>query len=270
MKLLREFRSELNRLYLFQLEDGSRIEAVFYRGDTLCVSTQVGCAVGCAFCLSGSAGLLRNLSEDEIYMQYFLLKPFLPIKRVAFAGIGEPLMNYRNVLGAFERFKREGLGVTFYTTGHPIKHLPSLLDLPHRGVTISLHTLDPSLRKKLLPHAGDLEELIALLKDYSKKISKRKKGKISLAYLLLKGVNDSPEEIKAFGRLVKELGFSATLLYYNDTGMGFQAVTPEEYSKAFLLLRSMGVRVTLSTRYRRDPLGGCGTLTINRDSVGVQ
>jgi len=108
MKLLWELQSELNRLFLFELEDGSRVESVFYRGDTLCLSTQVGCALGCPFCLSGSKGLLRNLSAEEIYSQYKLLKDKLPIKRIAMSGIGEPLMNYANVQEAFLDVKGRG------------------------------------------------------------------------------------------------------------------------------------------------------------------
>ncbi|SHK27419.1 radical SAM protein [Thermocrinis minervae] len=264
MKLLSERKSPLNRVFVYQLEDGYRVESVFYRGDTLCVSTQVGCAVGCPFCLSGKDGLLRNLSSREIYLQYALLKDALPIRRIAIAGIGEPLMNIRNVVEAFWMFKKEGLKVSFYTSGHPVRHLPYVLTLPHSGLTVSLHAVRDEVRRRLLPHAGSLSELLKALRDSLSSVSKKKRKKVSLGYLLLKGVNDSEEDLTELARLAKSLDVSVTLLYYNNTVSAFEETGQEEYERAFLLLRSMGVRVTLSTRFRKDPLGGCGTLVVNR------
>ncbi|MCS7262740.1 MAG: radical SAM protein [Aquificaceae bacterium] len=264
MKLLQELRSSLNRLFVFELSDHSRVEAVFYRGDTLCLSTQVGCALGCPFCISGADGLRRNLSAEEILGQYELLRSALPVRRIAFAGIGEPLMNWEQVETAFWHFKKSGLGVSFYTTGYPTSKLRRLLQLPHRGVTISLHAVSEKKRKALLPHAGRLQDLLQALRETLKELPKRKRKRISLAYLLLKGVNDGEQDLRAFGELVRELGLSATLLRYNPTVKTYQDVEEEEYEKAFLLLRSYGIRVTLSTRFRKDSLGGCGTLTIRR------
>src|SRR5690606_13490253 len=148
--------SELNRLFVFELSDGYKVESVFYRGDTLCVSTQVGCAIKCPFCLSGSLGLVRNLSSEEIYAQYDLLKDTLPIRRIAIAGIGEPLMNYPNVVTSFWRFKNMGLKVSFYTVGFPHTYLGHLIKLPHNGITVSIHSTRADKRKKLIPHGGNL------------------------------------------------------------------------------------------------------------------
>lgn len=265
MKLLRDLSSSLNRLFLFGLPDGNRVEAVFYRGDTLCISTQVGCAIGCPFCLSGKRGLLRNLSFEEIINQYELVKDKVSIRRIAIAGIGEPLMNWDMVKSAFWYFKDLGLRVSFYTTGHPIKNLRELLTLPTSGVSISLHSTDEEKRKTLLPHAGSLKDLINTLKDALSTMSQRKRKKISLAYLLLKGINDSTQDLVSLAKLAKDLGLSITLLRYNRTVETYQDVGDDLYEKAFLLLRSYGIRVTLSTRFRKDKLGGCGTLMINRD-----
>jgi len=267
MKLLQELSSSLNRLFLFELYDGNRVEAVYYRGDTLCVSTQAGCAIGCPFCLSGKDGLLRNLSAEEVILQYELLKDRLEIKGIAFAGIGEPLMNWEAVEKAFWNFKRLGLRVSFYTTGYPVKKLRQLLALPHRGVSISVHSVKEETRKRLLPYAGSLEDLIQTLREELSNLPLRKRKKISLAYLLLRGVNDTEEELKDFAMLVKSLGVSATLLRYNQTAEGFKDVEDWEYEKAFLLLRSYGIRVTLSNRFRKDALGGCGTLVANRSII---
>ncbi|MDW8294248.1 MAG: radical SAM protein [Aquificaceae bacterium] len=264
MRLLQELSSELNRLFLFELPEGNRVEAVFYRGDTLCLSTQVGCAIGCPFCFSGRLGLLRNLTAEELVGQYELLKDRLPIKRVAFAGIGEPLMNWSHVKEVFWYLRKKSIGVSFYTTGHPLHKLGELLHLPHQGVTISLHSTSEEVRKRLLPHGGSLKELLKTLKEEMGKLSASKRKKISLAYLLLKGVNDGEEDIRAFGELVRELGTTATLLRYNSISGDYKDVEDSHYERAFLLLRSYHIRVTLSTRFRKDRLGGCGTLTVNR------
>ena len=269
MKLSEVLRSELNTLFLFELEDCYTVESVFYRGDTLCVSTQVGCGIKCPFCASGKNGLIRNLTADEIFGQYKLLRESYPIRKIAIAGIGEPLMNWKNVKEAFFRFKKEGLKVSFYTTGFPTKHLRELIHLPHSGLTISLHATDEKLRKLLIPHGGSLKELIRTLMEELPKLSKKKRNKVSLAYLLLKGLNDSEEALRELARIAKELGVGITLLYYNKTFGDFVPVSPEEYENAFLLLRSYGIRVTLSTRFRRDKLGGCGTLVVNRNVKGL-
>ncbi|NPB07018.1 MAG: radical SAM protein [Aquificae bacterium] len=263
MRLTKKIKGELNELFLFELEDRFAVEAVFYRGDTLCVSTQVGCRVGCRFCASGSKGLFRSLRADEIVKQVELVARERPVKRVAVAGIGEPLANWRSVKEAFFRLKERGLKVSFYTVGSPLKHLRELLSLPHAGVTVSLHALDKEKRRALLPGAGPPDGLIALLEDELPRLSAKKRKKVSLGYLLLRGVNDSEEELRRLATLAKRLGVGVTLLYYNRVGP-FEPPTAEEYERAFLLLRSEGVRVTLSTRFRKDRLGGCGTLVVNR------
>jgi len=263
MRLLRSVESPLNRLLVFELEDGYLIESVHYRGDTLCISTQVGCHVRCTFCASGKHGLVRNLTAREIIAQYKIAREILPVKRIAVAGIGEPLANWRNVKEAFWFFKSEGLKVSFYTTGFPLKNLSEIIDLPHAGVTISVHSLDPLKRKLIMPHAGDVRTLIKFLEGKLPQLSKRKRNRVSLAYLLLKGLNNSEEDLKRLADLAKKLGVGITLLYYNNTGR-FLPVNLEEYENAFLFLRSLGVKVTLSTRFRKDKIGGCGTLTIGR------
>ena len=263
MRLLSITESELNKLLTFELGDGHLIEAVHYRGDTLCISTQVGCHVRCAFCASGRNGLLRNLSYEEIVSQYALARSLLPVKRIAVAGIGEPLANWENVRRAFEFFRSEGLKVSFYTTGFPLGNLSQLLDLPHNGVSVSVHSLDPRIRKEIMPLGGNVEHLISFLKVKLPLLTRKKRKKVSLAYLLLKGVNDSREELVRLGQTALELGVGVTLLYYNKVG-SFEPVSQQEYEDAFNLLRGMGVRVTLSTRFRKDKLGGCGTLMVRK------
>lgn len=177
-------------------------------------------------------------------------------------------MNWEAVKEAFWHFKSLGLRVSFYTTGYPVKRLGELLDLPHKGVSISVHSLREDTRKRLLPYAGSLKKLVEVLREKLSHMPLRKRRKVSLAYLLLKGVNDTEEDLRSFAELVKSLGVNATLLRYNQTVEDFRDVGDWEYEKAFLLLRSYGIRVTLSNRFRKDPLGGCGTLVANRSLIG--
>lgn len=263
MRVLTSLKGPLNELFLFELEDGSRIEAVFYRGDTLCVSTQVGCPVRCGFCASGKEGLIRNLSWKEIYGQYELVKGTRPIKRIAVAGIGEPLANWENVKEAFWRFKGEGLKVSFYTTGFPLSNLRELISFPHAGVSVSVHSLDEKLRRKIMPFAGSLSRLLEFLRGEIPRLTKKKRRKLSLAYLLMEGINDGYEELERLARLASELGLSVHLLFYNDA-LGFATLSQEGYQRAIAFLKERGIRITLSNRFRKDKLGGCGTLVANR------
>ncbi len=268
MRLCSISRSPLNTLLVFELEDGYTVESVLYRGDSLCVSSQVGCNVGCIFCASGRYGFYRNLSWEEIVNQYYIASSIFPeIKRIAMAGIGEVLHNWENCKKVFFKFKKEGLKVSFYTSGFPLSKLEELLDLPHNGVTISIHTLDPFLRNEIMKHSGDVEELLEFLRNKVKQFSEKKKKKISLGYLLMKGINDSMEDIERLGNVASELGLGVTLLHCNDVGFGIEPVDEETYERIFLYLRNIGVRVTLSNRFRKDSLGGCGTLTVNRYAV---
>ncbi len=264
MRLLKRIEGGLNTLFLFALEDGSCVEAVFYRGDTLCVSTQVGCPIRCGFCASGSRGFVRNLSAEEIIAQYALLKEELPVKGIAFAGIGEPLANWRSVLDAFWFFKGEGLRVSFYTSGFPLDRLAKLIDLPHRGLTLSLHSLDDSVRLELMPGSGSASALINFLRAKLPSLSRKKLSRISVGYLLIRGVNDNVRNALRLAKLAKELGLSVTLLRVNEFG-GFYPSSEESYEEFFKIIRFEGVKVTLSTRFRRDKIGGCGTLVINRE-----
>ncbi len=268
MKLCSIFRSPLNTLLVFKLEDGYTVESVLYRGDSLCVSSQVGCNVECIFCASGRYGFYRNLSWEEIVNQYCIASAIFPaIKRIAMAGIGEVLHNWENCKKAFFKFKEKGLKVSFYTSGFPLSKLEELLDLPHNGVTISLHAVDSSLRNMIMKHSGNVEELLEFLRNKVKQFSEKKRKKISLGYLLMKGINDRREDIERLGDVASELGLGITLLHCNDVGLGIEPVDRETYERTFLYLRDKGIRVTLSNRFRKDPLGGCGTLTVNGYAV---
>jgi 23S rRNA (adenine2503-C2)-methyltransferase len=266
MRVIKELKSPLNRLFIFETDDGFKVESVFYKGDRLCVSSQVGCPVRCLFCASGKKGLKRNLTADEIYSQYSLLKKELPIKGIAIAGIGEPSANADEVLKAIELFKGEGLKVTVSTTGYPLSGFKKLIRAPHDGLTVSVHAVDGEKRKRIFGISESLDGIFGALEEYWEEASSSRRKKFQIGYLLLKGVNDSEEDLRRLGELAKRYRMTVMLMAYNPVeGVGIEPLTEEEYEKAFLELRRMGVRVTLSNRFRRDPLGGCGTLTISRE-----
>jgi 23S rRNA (adenine2503-C2)-methyltransferase len=268
MRVTKEVKSPLNKLFVFETEDGYEVEAVFYKGERLCISTQVGCPVKCAFCASGRHGLFRNLSFEEIKAQYELLKGKLPIKGVALAGIGEPSLNVESVSRAVEFFKNEGLKVTVSTTGYPLKNFKQLIELPHNGLTLSVHAVSEEKRKELFGLRENLNELLEAIEEHLSTSSSSRRKRFQLGYLLIKGINDSKEELKALAEIAKRHRFTVMLMAFNKVeGVNLSPVSKEEYENAFKFLRSFGVRVTLSNRFRTDKLGGCGTLTVGKRRV---
>jgi len=265
MEVVKIINDDLNKLFEIKTDDGYTIESVHYR-KTLCVSSQVGCSIKCSFCASGLNGLIRNLSTDEIINQYILAKEEgLEIESIAFAGIGEPLLNWDNVKSAFEYFKSLGLSVSFYTTGFPISNFKELLSLNHDGVNLSLHSVFEEKRKSLIPNSHRISQLLETFKNHLDKLSKRKKKLYNIAYLLIANENDSYQEIDKLGDIAKELGIGVSLLKYNEMDFfDYKSVSDERYEELFLRLREKGVRVTLSNKYRTRKIGGCGTLMVNR------
>ncbi len=266
MEIATVINDDLNKLLEIKTSDEFTIESVYYRGTTLCVSSQIGCPIRCSFCASGKEGLFRNLSSEEIINQYILAeRSGMNIKNIAFAGIGEPLLNWKNVKEAFLFFKKKGLKCSFYTTGFPLDKFKELLELPHDGINISLHAVDEKTRKEIIPYSHPLKDIINTLKKHLLNLSKKKKKKYNIAYLLIKNVNDSKEELDKLAQIAKELEVGVSLLKYNEIeGVPYKSTDDDDYEEAFLYLRKKGIRVTLSNRYRTRKIGGCGTLMVNR------
>ncbi len=265
MEVVKIINDELNKLFEIKTKDGYTVESVHYR-KTLCVSSQVGCSIRCSFCASGLNGLIRNLSFDEIVNQYSMVKEKgYEIESIAFAGIGEPLLNWNNVKESFYYFKSIGLSVSFYTTGFPISNFKELLLLNHDGVNLSLHSVFEDKRKSLIPNSHTISQLLEVFKQHLDTLSKRKKKLYNIAYILISDENDSYEEIDRLGEIAKELGIGVSLLKYNEIEFfPFKAVSDDRYEELFLRLKEKGIRVTLSNKYRTRKIGGCGTLMVNR------
>lgn len=256
-------RDLANDKFSVLLEDGCQVEAVWYASGTLCLSTQVGCAVGCPFCASGSTGFIRNLSLDELHLQVEVCRQRGRIpERLTLSGIGEPLHNLSVVSEFLLDARRDLLPVSLTTTGSPLQHLESLLRLPHNGVMLSLHAGTARTHRRLVPRGPDWDELWEILDGLLPRFSRRRRRKLGINYLVFAGINDGQEELAALAERLK--GFpdlTLHLLNWNPVATGLWP-SPEDEALARLRdrLAADGLNVRLANRWRRQLQGGCGTL----------
>src|SRR5690606_19696775 len=203
---------------LVELADGQMVESVLLPRDGLCVSTQVGCAVGCRFCMTGKSGRLRQVTSTEILAQVVLARRMRPVKKVVFMGMGEPAHNLDNVLEAIDLLGGPGgighKNLVFSTVGDPrvFERLPQQAVKP--ALALSLHTTNAELREQLLPKAPRMtpEELVELGEDYARRVG----YPIQYQWTLLRGINDSVEEMDGILRLLKGKYAVMNLIPYNS------------------------------------------------------
>ncbi|MEM9191509.1 MAG: radical SAM protein [Myxococcota bacterium] len=253
-------RSAQNVRYRVDLDDGTAVEAVVYRGDTLCISSQVGCAVGCPFCASGKDGFGRNLTLSELLGQVELGQGAHPeLRRVTVSGVGEPLHN-PHTLPFLAEVRERGLALSLTTSGGPLSRLRLWLHAPHRGLTISVHSGTDSVRKRAVPLGPSLDRLFSTLHDELPRLTHRRRKKTALAYLMVEGLNDDPRELDAFIERAQPLGLRVHLYDYNATGTGHRGVPRSRYEAAYRQLTGAGIYASMSSSARREANGGCGTL----------
>ncbi len=248
---------------LVALADGQTVESVLLPRDGLCVSTQIGCAVGCVFCMTGRAGLLRQLSSAEIVAQVVLARSRRPVKKVVFMGMGEPAHNLDNVLDAIELLGIEGgighKNLVFSTVGdrRVFEHLPQSTVKP--ALALSLHTTDADLRRRLLPKAPDIapDELVELSEAYARRTG----YPIQYQWTLLEGINDSEAELDGIVRLLAGKFAVMNLIPYNSVeGDGFRRPSWERAAEMARSLHRRGVLTKLRHSAGQDVEGGCGQL----------
>ena len=215
--------------FVFRTKDNHFIESVLIKEKdhyTLCVSTQIGCAVGCKFCVSTIGGLVRNLSFGEIVDQYFYISIFknIFIRNIVFMGMGEPLANFENLkkaslifLKEFELSKRH---ITISTSAYTnyLKKLKEDDVLNKLNLAISLNASSDDVRKTLMPNVvGSLKEVFELLKEYPLEPRRR----ITLEYVLIKDINSSLKDAKNLSNLLKSLKhkIKLNLIPYNESPM---------------------------------------------------
>jgi 23S rRNA (adenine2503-C2)-methyltransferase len=261
---------------LVELADGRTVEAVLLPRDGLCVSTQVGCAVGCVFCMTGRAGLLRQLSGAEIVAQVVLARSRRPVKKVVFMGMGEPAHNLDNVLEAIDLLGNEGgighKNLVFSTVGdrRVFERLPQSEVKP--ALALSLHTTDRELRRRLLPKAPDLApaELVELGEAYARRTG----YPIQVQWTLLAGINDTEAELEGIARLLAGKYAVVNLIPYNsvegdgDSGDGFRRPSWERAAEMARRLHLRGVLTKLRHSAGQDVEGGCGQLRARALGIG--
>ncbi|AXO61739.1 RNA methyltransferase [Pseudomonas sp. phDV1] len=248
---------------LVELADKQMVESVLLPRDGLCISSQVGCAVACVFCMTGKSGLLRQLSSAEMVAQVALGRRFRPVKKVVFMGMGEPAHNLDNVLEAIDLLGTEGgigqRNLVLSTVGDPrvFERLPKQRVRP--ALALSLHTTDAELRQRLLPKAPriDPEELVELGEAYARTID----YPIQYQWTLLKGINDSQEEMDNILRLFKGKFAVLNLIPYNSLEADdYQRPDGERIVEMVRYLHSRGVLTKVRNSAGQDVDGGCGQL----------
>ncbi len=258
--------------FLFELGDKNRIESVLISDKarlTLCLSTQVGCAFGCRFCLTGKLGWKRDLTTSEILNQILAVKETLPekasITNIVLMGMGEPLANYENTLKALalmvhpDAFKFSSRRITLSTVGL----LPRLEQLSKEKISfclaISLNATDEETRSYLMPvnRRYPLDKILRLCKDFPL----RPRSRITFEYVLVKGINDSPQDAKRLIRILRGIPSKVNLIPLNEAP-GIPLKKPsDEAVKAFQeILMEGGLTAIVRTSKGREISAACGQL----------
>ena len=270
IKIVKRLEDKDTYKYLFELNDSNHIEAVVMKhdyGNSVCVSSQVGCNMGCAFCESGRLKKVRNLETYEMVEQILLIENDLNIRlsSVVVMGIGEPFDNYDNLikfLTIINDAKGLAIGarhITVSTSGLVSKIL-EFADFPLQiNLAVSLHAPYNELRDKLMPvnKAYNLEMLIDAIKKYYAKTNRR----ITIEYVMLKGVNDSEDDAKKLAKLLKGLNVYVNLIPYNETNhIEFKATNKDDVLKFGKVLQNNKITVTIRKRFGKDIQAACGQL----------
>ena len=246
------------------LSDGECIESVLLPRRALCVSTQVGCAVGCRFCMTGKGGLVRQLGSAEIVAQVVEALKIRPdIKTVVMMGMGEPSHNLKEVLEAVN-FLGDVLGlahkeIVVSTVGDPRLFDAIRTNGVHPAVALSLHTTDDMKRRELLPKAPKIPaaDLLAMTLDYAEST----KYPAQIEWTLIEGVNDSAREVECLAELIKGRYAMVNFIAVNPVeGTGFKRPSNAHMQDLITILRRQGIIATIRDSAAQDIEGGCGQL----------
>jgi 23S rRNA (adenine2503-C2)-methyltransferase len=248
---------------LLKLDDAQTVETVLLPRDGVCISSQVGCAVGCVFCMTGRSGLLRQLGSAEMLAQVALARKIRTVRKVVFMGMGEPAHNLDNVIDVIQALGTLGgiahKNIVFSTVGDArvFERLPTQRVKP--ALALSLHSSKPALRAKLLPRAPKLEpaELVALAEGYARATG----YPIQYQWALMDGINDGPEEIEGISELLTGKYAVMNLIPFNSIEDSDFARPPWERAEAMALaLNKRGILTTLRRSAGQDVNAGCGQL----------
>ena len=263
--------------YLFELSDGEHIEAVLMRhdyGNSVCVSSQVGCNMGCRFCESGRRKRVRNLETYEMVTQLLMIEEDLGerISHVVVMGIGEPFDNYDNLLRFLTIINHpKGLSIgARHITVSTCGIVPKILEFSEFplqiNLAISLHAPNNELRNKIMPinKAYPLEKLIPALELYLKKTNRR----ITFEYIMLAGVNDSLECALELVKLVGHLNCYVNLIPYNETNnLEFKRSNTVQIMKFYDILKKNRLGVTIRREFGSKISAACGQLRSKKEEL---
>ncbi|MGL4950874.1 MAG: 23S rRNA (adenine(2503)-C(2))-methyltransferase RlmN [Mycoplasma sp.] len=272
---------DLTTKFLFKLEDGNKIETVvmnFDYGNSICVTTQVGCNMGCQFCASGKLKKVRDLTAGEIVLQVIIANRYLldegrtPIRNIVVMGIGEPFDNYDNLKDFLNIIRSDlsiGIGsrkITVSTCGLVNKMDNFMNDFEQVGLAISLHAPTNEIRDSIMPinKAFDIKKLIKKAKEYTEKTNRR----VTFEYIMLSDVNDSINEAhdlaELLGDLKKEL-YTINLIPYNPIdGSSFKR--SKNIRMFYEILREYGIITTVRQEKGGNINGACGQLRAKSNS----
>lgn len=281
--IIEVYKSEIDgtEKFLLGFEDGNLIESVLMRykhGNSICISTQVGCRMGCKFCASTINGRVRNLSSGEILSEVLVVQNYINerISNIVLMGSGEPLDNYDNVVKFLEIVSADyGLNIgqrhiTLSTCGI----VPKIYELADKEfsttLAISLHAFSDEKRKEIMPIANKytIDEILKSCKYYISKTNRR----ITFEYALVKDVNDTKEDAKSLGKLLKGMLCHVNLIPVNEIKENtFKRSTKKSIDNFAEILKSYGIEVTTRREMGSDINAACGQLRrsyINTHEIG--
>lgn len=266
---------------LVHLKDGNKTECVLMRhGDgrnTVCVSCQVGCPMGCDFCATGRMGFIRNLTTDEIIDQVLIFARMLHqknerVSNIVFMGMGEPMLNYEAVMKAVKILNdSEGLNIgarkISISTCGVIHGIEKLIGERYQvNLALSLHGPNDLIRNRIMPvnKQYPIDKVLKAIANYIKKTNR----KVMIEYLLLEGINDSEKDAKELAKLLKaKLGklFVVNVISYNATGKRYKRSDPKVSMAFKFALEKAGIEVTQRYRFGHDVEAACGQLATKKD-----
>jgi len=271
-------RDETEKL-LLKLHDGELVECVLMRDPdrrTVCISTQVGCAMGCVFCASGLLGVKRNLTPTEIIEQVLVLHRMMKdderITNVVVMGIGEPLANYQGLMESLKFLTaKEGFGlgarrITVSTVGLPDKIRELTQSGQQYNLAVSLHAPNDALRTEIVPvnKSIGIQEILLAADDYFEMTGRR----ISYEYVLMSGINDRPEHAEELASLMRGRNAHVNLIPMNGVSELVMTAPGDPDTQQFLeILEARGVTATVRKRKGADIDAACGQLRLNRETV---
>lgn len=273
LKLVRRQTSKETNKYLFELDDGNLIESVLMRHDyglSVCVSSQIGCNMGCSFCESGRLKKVRDLFPGEIVRQILMIEEDvgMRISSVVVMGIGEPFDNYDNIMD-FIRIINSPFGIaigarhiTVSTSGLvPMIKRYAEEDL-QTNLAISLHAPNDALRNKIMKvnKAYNISELIAAINEYIEKTNRR----VTIEYVMLSMVNDSEENANELADLLRGMNVYVNLIPYNETShIEYKKSPNDRVMKFYDTLKRRGINVTVRREFGGNIDAACGQLRAN-------